>query len=92
MQARSDIRQEAQQSVRTCDLYMAASLVTAGLRYADPEVTQGRVYFSFANTDNQVTDLRKKYLSRSLQVDALTMGDNVRSLKSRCAELTRKER
>lgn len=92
MQSRSEIRPEPQLMVRTCDLYLAATMVTAGMRYEEPEVSQGRVYFSFSNDEGQVTDIRKKYLSRSLQVDALTMGDNVRSLKSLCAEMTRKGR
>lgn len=94
MNNRSDYQQDqgAQPAAtRTCDLYLAASLVTAGLRYDSADVSQGRVYFTFSNEEGQVAELRRKYLSRSLVVDALTMGDNVKSLKSLCVELTRRD-
>ena len=75
---------------KTCDLYMAAGLVTANVRYHTTSVLSGRVYFHFKNEDGSVDKVKRDYLSRMLTVDALTYSDNVKSLKSFCAELLKR--
>ena len=75
---------------KTCDLYLAAGLVTANVKYHTTSVLSGRVYFHFNNEDGVVDKVRREYLSRSCQVDALTYSDNVKSLKSFCAELLKR--
>jgi hypothetical protein len=74
----------------TCDLYLAACLVTTNIRYHNTSVLHGRVYFHFDNEDGAVDRVKRGYLSRSLQVDALTYSDNVKSLKSFCAEMLKR--
>lgn len=77
--------------VRTCDLYLASCLVTLGIRYHTTSVVSSRVYFHFKNEEGSVDKVKGEYLSRSLQVDALTYSDHVKSLKSFCAELLRRK-
>ena len=75
---------------KTCDLYMAAGLVTANIKYYTTSVLSGRVYFHFKNEDGSLDKIKRDYLSRTLNVDALTYSDNVKSLKSFCAELLKR--
>ncbi len=70
---------------RTCDLYKAAFLLSAGCKMNDQfrDKASKRVYFVFENSD-MMSDLEMKYFKRDAKVDALTFGDNVKSLKSLC--------
>ena len=71
----------------TCDLYQAASVITAGCRMKRFTLDRGRVYFHFDNSGDLVQRLIREYLSHSLDVDSLSMVDNIRALKSLCAEV-----
>ena len=70
---------------RTCDLYLAAFFVSAGCKLAqssrDPETR--RVYFVFEK-NSIMQELKLKYFSREAKIDALTLADNIKSLKSLC--------
>ena len=77
--------------VRTCDLYLAACLVTLGVRYHTTSVVSSRVYFHFKNEDGAVDKAKGDYLSRALPVDALTYSDTINSLKSFSADLLRRK-
>lgn len=70
---------------QTCDLYLAAFFVSAGCKMVNQFRDKGskRVYFVFEKNDI-ITDLRLKYFKRDAKIDALTFGDNVKSLKSLC--------
>jgi DNA primase large subunit len=81
-----NIEEEVEES-RTCDLYQAASLVTAGCKMKRYTLDRGRVYFHFDNNGGLVQRLIREYLSHSLDVNALSMVDNIRALKSLCAEV-----
>jgi len=69
----------------TCDLYKAAFLLSAGCKMADQfrDKQSNRVYFVFEKNEI-VSDLEMRYFKRDAKVDALTYGDNVKSLKSLC--------
>ena len=71
---------------KTCDLYLAAFLVTAGCQMKDPSRESKRVYFVFEHTEI-IEKLKLDYLTRNTKVDALTYADNVKSLKSLCASI-----
>lgn len=70
---------------RTCDLYLAAFFISAGCKMTKPQRDENsrRVYFVFEKNP-LMNDLKLKYFSREAQVDAMTMADNVKSLKSLC--------
>jgi hypothetical protein len=69
----------------TCDLYKAAFFASAGCKMQDQfrDKTSKRVYFVFEKTEI-MSDLEMRYFKRDAKVDALTFGDNVKSLKSLC--------
>lgn len=79
---------EAQEDVTLCDLYLAAALNTAGIKHSQTSVVSKRVYFHFPKDDGLLTRIRREYMSRTLQIDALSFADQIKSLKSLCAELT----
>lgn len=72
-------------SYNTCDLYKAAFLLSAGCKMTDQfrDKKSNRVYFVFERSDI-ISDMEMKYFKRDAKVDALTYGDNVKSLKSLC--------
>jgi len=69
----------------TCDLYKAAFFLAAGCKMVDQfrDKVSSRVYFMFEQNDI-ISDLEMRYFKRDAKVDALTFGDNVKSLKSLC--------
>ena len=73
--------------VQLCDLYLASCLVTAGVKMIKTSIVSNRVYFHFDRENEMLTRVKQDYLARNLQIDALTLVDNVKSLKSLCAEL-----
>lgn len=73
----------------TCDLYMAAALQASGLKMKGHSVDREKVYFHYEDNTGLVSRITQEYLARQLEIDALTLVDNVRSLKSFCAQLKR---
>jgi hypothetical protein len=73
---------------KTCDMYQAASLMAAGCKMSRYTAERGRVYFHLDNRAGLVSGLVREYLAHRLQVDALSLVDHARSLKSLCGELT----
>lgn len=73
---------------KTCDMYLAASLAASGCKLSKYTSEFGRVYFHIDGKSGDIPTLTKEYLARRLTVDALTLVDNVKSLKSLCGELT----
>lgn len=73
----------------TCDLYLAAFYVTAGMKMIDQyrDKTSRRVYFIF-DKNEMLIDLKVKYYKRDAKIDALTFSDNIKSLKSLCHNIT----
>ncbi len=72
----------------TCDLYLAAFFVSAGCNMVDSnrEKKSRRVYFIFEKSPI-LNELKINYFSRKAKIDALTFGDNIKSLKSLCHNL-----
>lgn len=79
---------ENYEETKTCDIYQAASLMASGCKLKKHVMEKGRVYFIFDNQGDFIPDLVAKYLSRQLTIDSLTLVDNIRSLKTLCAETT----
>jgi hypothetical protein len=79
---------EQSEEFKTCDMYQAASLMAAGCYISRYTTERGRVYFHLDNRAGLVAGLVREYLAHRLQVDALSLVDNARSLKSLCGELT----
>lgn len=79
---------EENEEIRTCDLYQAAVLKTAGCKQKKHVIDKGRIYFYFENLGGELPQrIIEEYLSHNLEVDALSLVDNVRALKSLCAEV-----
>jgi len=66
---------------RTSDLYYAAYLRVAGVKFVEATKDGGRVFFSFENGDS-IRDLKKEYFNRSAKISALDYADEVRSMKA----------
>ena len=77
---------------KTCDLYLASFLVTAGCKTVKNQTDNRRVYFYFDNKDGMVDRLKTDYMTRNAMVNALSYADNVKALKSLCAELMNNSR
>lgn len=71
---------------RTCDLYLAAFLQTAKCQMKDTFRDNRKVYFIFETTEI-LNQLKMDYLTRQAPIDALTYADNIKSLKSLCAQI-----
>lgn len=82
---------EAANESLTCDLYLAACLVTAHVKFSNTSVLNSRVYFHFNNDEGMVDRIKREYLARQLQIDALSYSDNIKSLKSYCAEILKRK-
>jgi hypothetical protein len=69
----------------SCDLYLAAFLISAGAHMSrhERDPRSKRVYFVFEKNP-MLQDLKVSYFARSAKVDALTFADNIKSLKSLC--------
>lgn len=78
---------EKVEEYRTCDMYQAAALMSSGCKMERFTVDRNRVYFHLNNNAGLVSNLIKDLLAHKLDVDALTLIDNVRSLKSLCGEV-----
>lgn len=77
---------------KTCDLYVAASLQASGFRMSKHTQDRGRVYFHYKDDQKMVSRISQDYLSNRLEVDALSLVNNIRSLKSLCAEIKKNDR
>lgn len=66
---------------RTSDLYYAAFLRVAGVRFIEAIREQGRVFFSFENSES-IRDLKREYFNRSAKISALDYADEIRSMKA----------
>ena len=82
---------EGNNETRICDLYMAACLVTAQVKFHNTSVVNNRIYFHFNNDEGMVDRIKREYLARQLQIDALSFSDNIKSLKSYCAEILKRK-
>ena len=73
----------------SCDLYLAAFLLSSGCRMSsserDPKTK--RVYFVFEKNP-MINELKVSYFARQAKVDALSFADNIKSLKSLCHNLS----
>jgi hypothetical protein len=78
--------------VQLCDLYLASCLVSAGVKMLKTSIVNNRVYFHFDRENEMLTRIKQDYLARNLQIDALTLVDNIKSFKSLCAELLNNRR
>lgn len=72
---------------KTCDLYLAASIQASGYKMTKHTQDRERVYFHYDNNGDLVSRVTQEYLAHRLEVDALLLVDNIRSLKSLCAEI-----
>lgn len=68
---------------RTRDLYFAAALVTAGreMLAVVPDGENGRMAWVFQQ-DEALAQVIDEYWARQLEVDALTLGEQIRNLKA----------
>ena len=77
----------SQDDFSLCDMYLAAALVVAGLPMVNTTVLSNRVYFHFNKNDELISRIKHDFLARPLPIDALTYSDQLKSLKSLCAEI-----
>jgi len=66
---------------RTSDLYYAAFLKVAGVRFVEAQREGGRVYFIFVHQEG-LRDLKNQYYSRTAKVPALTYADEIKTMKT----------
>jgi hypothetical protein len=66
---------------RTSDLYYAAFLRVAGVRFIETETENGRVVFVFESSEG-IKDLKAGYFNRTAKVPALTFTDEVKAMKT----------
>jgi hypothetical protein len=73
----------------SCDLYLAAFLLSAGSKMISHERDSKtkRVYFVFEKSP-LINDLKVSYFGRQAKVEALSFADNIKSLKSLCHNLS----
>ena len=73
---------------RSCDLYLSAFFISAGIKLVKHERDNKtkRVYFVFEKNP-LLNELKVNYFSRQAKIDALTFSDNIKSLKSLCHNL-----
>ena len=75
---------------KTCDLYFAAFLSSAGCNIEKTSRDDRRVFFYFE--ENAIVEkLKSDYYLRQAKIDALTYADNIKSLKSLCASIINNE-
>lgn len=65
----------------TSDLYYAAFLRVAGVKFIGTTPKDGRVLFTFENSEG-IHELKREYFSRSAKIGALDYADEVRSMKA----------
>jgi hypothetical protein len=75
----------------TCDLYLAAFLQASGCKIVKNSTERKRVDFYFDDKDGLVTRLKDEYMIRGAQINAATYSDNIKSLKSWCADLMKQK-
>lgn len=71
---------------KTCDLYLAAFLTTAGNKIKRTTRDSRKVFFHFENSEI-IQKLKDAYFMRQAPIDALSHADNIKSLKSLCASI-----
>ena len=75
---------------KTCDLYLAAFLSSAGCKIEKTNRDDRRVFFYFE--ENKIVEkLKADYYLRQAKIDALTYADNIKSMKSLCASIINNE-
>ena len=75
---------------KTCDLYLAAFLSSAGCLIKQTNRDEKKVFFFFEE-NVLVEKLKGDYYLRQAKIDALTYADNIKSLKSLCASIIKNE-
>ena len=65
---------------RTSDLYFAAFLKVAGVPFLETAAEGRRVFFIFEGGPT-IRDLKNKYFNRTAKVPALTLADEIRTMK-----------
>lgn len=66
---------------RTSDLYYAAYLKVAGVKFLETSRDGGRVFFIFENQEG-LRELRNQYYGRVAKVSALTYADEIKTMKT----------
>lgn len=70
-------------SYRTSDLYYAAYLKVAGVKFTGTEREGGRVFFLFEEGEGVgLRELKQEYYNRSSKVVALTYTDEIKVMKA----------
>lgn len=77
---------QTEEGTKTCDLYLAAFLVSVDCPVIKTSREGKKVYFLFDRTEI-IEQLKMSYFTRQAKVDALTYADNIKSLKSLCASI-----
>lgn len=68
-------------SFKTSDLYFAAFLRVAGVKFIEATRENGRIFFLF-EAGGSIPELKREYFNRSGKVSALDYADEVRNMKS----------
>ena len=66
---------------KTSDLYYAAYLRVAGVKFLEPVRDGKRVVFVFEASE-AIRDLKRDYFTRAAKVSALDFADEIRSMKA----------
>jgi hypothetical protein len=74
---------EIKNGYRTSDLYYAAYLKVAGVKFTGTKRVEGRVYFLFDEGDGtSLRELRDQYYNRTSKVAALSYADEIKVCKA----------
>lgn len=77
---------------KTCDLYLAATIQAAGIKMIRHAQEDGRVYFYYQDEQEIVSKITQEFYSHLLEIDALALVENIKSLKTLCSEIKRDKR
>lgn len=73
---------------KTTDIYLATALVVSGAELKEVKKA-GYSQAEFVLSGYDVTDLVMQFQNRNLRVDAMTLFENLKSLKARASDLMR---
>ena len=72
---------ERNENFKTSDIYFAAYLKVAGVKFNGTSREENRVFFLFEMGEG-MRDLKSQYFNRIAKVSALTFADEIRVMKS----------
>ncbi len=78
------LRKKTSESFSSTDVYLTAALSAAGKHHDNVTTESGRLTFHWTVNPSEARILADEYYKKMLNVDARTMSDEIRSLKTLC--------